>query len=358
MKITGITVEPITVKYKHAFTTAYGTERETIHALIKVYTDEGITGLGEAAPLQDFTGENYRTIEHAIKGKFEKALVGQTPFDHSRIHKDLNRVPGNPSAKSAVDIALWDIMGKALRQPLYALLGGKIRQRIETAEVIGFDKPALMAEAALSLKQQGFRTIKMKIGSGNVKLDVERVAAVRNAIGSDVDLRVDANNSYAVEKAIELGRRIRKYEIAYFEQPVSAKNLRGLARVRKAIDIPISADEAVHDAADALQVIKHDAADVLAIKFAKCGGICEAKSIAKIAESSGLKCVMISAFEVGVGLAADVHVACSSSSVELPCEIAIGPMYEDEFTSGILNGVTWLDVPDHPGLGVELITDR
>lgn len=355
MKITGIAIDPITVKYKHAFTTAYGTEHETIHGLIRVYTDDGIIGLGEAAPLQDFTGENYQTIECAIKGNFERLLVGLNPFDHSLIHNKLNYVPGNPSAKSAVDIALWDIMGKSTGLPVYSLLGGKFRDKIETAEVIGFDKPALMAEAALNLKRQGFRTIKMKIGSGNVRLDVERVAAVRDAIGPDVDLRVDANSSYSVEKAIHLGRKIRKHELAYFEQPVPAKNIRGLAKVRRTIGIPISADEAVHNAFDALQVIKHEAADVLAIKFAKCGGICEAKAIAKMAESSGLKCVVISAFEVGVGLAADVHVASSSPSVELPCEIAVGPMYDDKFTSGILNGVTWLGVPDKPGLGVELL---
>lgn len=354
MKISKITVRPITVKYKRDFTTAYGTEHETIHALVQVYTDEGVTGLGEAAPLQDFTGENYQTVEQVTKSNFEKLLIGLDPFNHSIIHHRLSQVAGSPAAKSAIDIALHDIMGKVLNQPVYRLLGGKFRERIETAEVIGFDEPEKMAEAALDLKRQGFRTIKMKVGSGNVKLDAERVASVRNAIGDDVNLRVDANNSYSVDKAIQLGRKIKKYDLAYFEQPVAARNFRGLAKVRQTTRIPITADEAVHTAADALQVIRHEAADNLAIKFAKCGGICEAKAIAKVAEAAGLKCVIISAFEVGIGLAADVHVACSSPSVELPCEIAIGPMYEDEFTTGLQNGITWLGIPETPGLGVKL----
>jgi o-succinylbenzoate synthase len=355
LKISKITVRPITVKYKRDFTTAYGTEHETIHALVQVYTDEGVTGLGEAAPLQDFTGENYQTVEQVTTSNFEKLLIGLDPFNHSIIHHRLSQVAGSPAAKSAIDIALYDIMGKALNQPAYRLLGGKFRERIETAEVIGFDQPEKMAEAALDLKRQGFRTIKMKVGSGNVKLDAERVASVRNAIGDNVNLRVDANNSYSVDKAIQLGRKVKKYDLAYFEQPVAARNLRGLAKVRQKTHIPITADEAVHTAADALQVIRHEAADNLAIKFAKCGGICEAKAIAKVAEAAGLKCVIISAFEVGIGLAADVHVACSSPSVELPCEIAIGPMYEDEFTTGLQNGITWLGIPETEGLGVKLL---
>jgi o-succinylbenzoate synthase len=355
LKITKITVQPITIEYKRGFTTAYGLERKTIHVLIQMFTDEGIVGLGEAAPLEDFTGENYLTIERLLKGDFQRTLVGMNPFDHALIHSKLNQTPGNPAAKSAVDIALWDIMGKTLNRPIHSLLGGKYRSRIETAEVIGIDEPAEMAEAAVDLKRQGFRTIKMKVGSRNVKLDAERVASVRGAIGSKVNLRVDANNSYSVEKAIQLGRKIKKHDLAYIEQPVAAANIKGLATVRRTVGIPITADESVHNAMDALKVVKHDAADFLAIKFAKCGGICEAKTITRIAELAGLKCVIISAFEVGVGLAADTQVAATSPSVELPCEIAIGPMYEDKFTTGILNHITYLDVSDKPGLGVELL---
>jgi o-succinylbenzoate synthase len=355
LKISKVTVKPITVRYKQAFTTAYGTEDHTIHALIQVYTDEGTIGLGEAAPLQDFTGETYQTIEQFIRSSYENALRGEDPFNHSVIHTRLNQIQGNPAAKSAIDIALYDIMGKALNQPVYQLIGGKFRNRIETAEVIGFDEPARMGEAALRLKSLGFKTIKMKVGSGDVRLDAERVAKVRNIIGDDVALRVDANNSYSVAKAIQLGRKIRKYDLAYFEQPVPARNLRGLAKVRKATQIPITADEAVHTAADALRVVKHEAADNLAIKFAKCGGICEAKTISKVAEAAGLNCVIISAFEVGVGLAADLHLAYSSPSVNLPCEVAVGPMYDDDVTTGLINGTTWLGVPDAPGLGVKLL---
>jgi o-succinylbenzoate synthase len=354
LKISKVTVNPITVRYKQDFTTAYGTENQTVHALVQLHTDDGIIGLGEAAPLQDFTGENYQTIERFINTAFEHTLKDQSPFNHSLIHSRLDKIEGNAAAKSAIDIALYDIMGKALKQPVYQFLGGKIRDRIETAEVIGFDEPEKMGEKALNLKNQGFRTIKMKVGSGNVKLDAERVANVRNAVGDDTHLRVDANNSYSVDKAIELGRKIRKYDPAYFEQPVKARNLRGLAKVKRATKIPITADEAVHTAADAIQVIKYEAADTLAIKFAKCGGICEAKAIAKIAETAGLSCVVISAFEVGVGLAADVHLACSSQSIDLPCEIALGPMYDDEFTEGLQNGTTWLAVTESAGLGVRL----
>lgn len=358
MKISKLTVDPITIRYKFDFTTAYGTERETIHALVRVYGDDGTVGLGEAAPLSDFTGENYQTVKQIITNEFTKLLVGQDPFDHTLIHSHLDKISGNAAAKASVDIALYDLMGKSLNVPVHSLIGGKLRTRIEVAEVIGIDKPSIMADAALKLKKQGFRTIKMKVGSGKVLEDADRVAAVREAVGNQVNLRVDANNSYSVEKAIQLGRKIRKCELAYLEQPVNARNLAGLAKVRQRTGIPITADEAVHTSKDALNVIKHEAADNIAIKFAKCGGICEAKAIANIAAAAELKCVLISAFEIGIGVAANLHVACSSSSIELPCEIGIGPEYDDEITTGLENGLTWIGVPTRPGLGIELSSMR
>jgi o-succinylbenzoate synthase len=355
MKIIKLTVDPITIRYKFDFTTAYGTEREAYHALVRVYADDGTIGLGEAAPLTDFTGENYQTVKKVVTEKFSKALLDLDPFDHTLIHSRLDKIPGNAAAKASVDIALYDLMGKSLSVPVHRFIGGKLRPRIEVAEVIGIDTPPHMADSALNLKKQGFRTIKMKVGSGKVLEDVKRVAAVRDAIGTKVDLRVDANNSYSVEKATQLGRKIKRYELAYLEQPVSAKNLAGLAKVRRKTGVPITADEAVHTSRDALKVIKHDAADNIAIKFAKCGGICEAKAIANIASAAGLKCVLISAFEIGIGVAANIHVACSSASIELPCEIGIGPEYDDEITTGLENGLTWMGIPTRPGLGIEVL---
>lgn len=354
MKISKLTVDPVTIRYKFEFTTAYGTERETVHALIRIYNDDGTVGIGEAAPLTDFTGENYQTVQKLVTNEFSKILIGLDPFDHSLIHSRLDKISGNAAAKASVDIALYDLMGKSLRVPVYRFLGGKLRAKIEVAEVIGIDEPSRMADAALRLKKQGFRTIKMKVGSGKVAEDAERVAAVRDAIGDRVDLRVDANNSYSVEKATQLGRKIKRYELAYLEQPVPARNLAGLAKVRRKTGIPITADEAVHTSKDALRVIRYDAADNIAIKFAKCGGICEAKTISNIANAAGLKCVLISAFEIGVGVAANIHVACSSASIELPCEIGIGPEYDDEITTGLENGLTWMGVPTRSGLGIEL----
>lgn len=355
MKISKITVHPIIIRYKFDFVTAYGTERETQHALVQIYADDGRVGIGEAAPLTDFTGENYETVEKMIIQNFAKMLIELDPFDHTLIHSRLNQIPGNRAAKAAIDIALYDLMGKSLGVPVFKLLGGKLRHRIEVAEVIGIDKPSRMADAALNLKKQGFRTIKMKVGSGKVQEDAARVAAVREAIGDNVALRVDANNSYSVEKAIQLGQKIKRYNLAYIEQPVPAKNLAGLARFRQRTHIPVTADEAVHTTSDLLQVIKHGAADNIAIKFAKCGGICEAKTIANIASAAGLKCVLISAFEIGIGVAANIHVACSSGSIELPCEIGIGPEYDDEITTGLENGLTWMGVPTKPGLGIDIL---
>jgi len=358
MKIVRLTVDPITIRYKFDFTTAYGTERETIHALVRIFTDDGMVGLGEAAPLTDFTGENYQTVKQLVTNEFSKLLVDLHPFDHTLIHSRLDNIPGNAAAKASVDIALYDLMGKSLNVPVHDFIGGKLRSKIEVAEVIGINEPSLMAIAALNLKKQGFRTIKMKIGSGKVQDDVDRVSAVREAIGDQVNLRADANNSYSVDKAIQLGRKIRRYELAYLEQPINSRNLAGLAKVRQRTGIPITADEAVHTPRDALKIVKYEAADNIAIKFAKCGGICEAKAITNIAAAAELQCVLISAFEIGIGVAANIHVACSSSSITLPCEIGIGPEYDDEITTGLENGLTWFGVPTRPGLGIELSSTR
>lgn len=176
MKISKLTVDPVTIRYKFEFTTAYGTERETVHALIRIYNDDGTVGIGEAAPLTDFTGENYQTVQKLVTNEFSKILIGLDPFDHSLIHSRLDKISGNAAAKASVDIALYDLMGKSLRVPVYRFLGGKLRAKIEVAEVIGIDEPSRMADAALRLKKQGFRTIKMKVGSGKVAEDAERVA--------------------------------------------------------------------------------------------------------------------------------------------------------------------------------------
>lgn len=355
MKISKITVRPVTIRYKRDFNTAYGPERETCHAIAEVMSDTGMVGLGEAAPLTDFTGESYQTVEAMFHGKFKHILLNSNPFDHALIHERLEAIKGNPAAKAAVDIALYDLMGKELGVPVFKLIGGRFRNRVEAAEAIGIDSPERMAEVASDLKRQGFKTIKMKVGSGRLADDAERVAAVRNALGSQVDLRVDPNNSYTVDRAMQFGRKIKRFDLAYLEQPVAAKNVKGMAKVRRTLGIPIAADEAVHNSEDALRVIKYEAADILVIKFAKCGGICEAKVIASLAKAAGLKCVLVSAFEIGIGIAANLHVACSSPSIELPCEIAIGPCYNDEFTQGLENHLTWINVPEAHGLGVNLV---
>ena len=353
MKIRSIDVRLLTTPLHMPFRTRYGQTDKVEHVVVKVETDEGLFGIGEAAPLVDFTGETPQIVEAFIQTVLSHLLVGNSPEDLEDLHQRMERIPGNTSAKAAVDMALYDLAAKSINRPLYMLLGGRFREQVEVAEAVGIGSPREMADQAVKLVELGFRTIKIKVG-GHLLEDVERVRSTRDAVGANVNIRVDANGSFSFGEALRFIHRIERYEPQYVEQPLRPDLIAEMAMLRKKISIPLAADESMHNPSDALRIISTGAADVLAVKLVKCGGIHNAKKILTLAEVAQIPCVMISPFEIGIGLAANLHLAYSSKIVESACELAIGTLYDDPFTKGLHIDYPYMSLPNSPGLGVSL----
>jgi muconate cycloisomerase len=268
---------------------------------------------------------------------------------------------GNYFTKAAVEMALWDIAGKAESLPLYEVLGGKVREFVPTKWSVSGVEPEKAADIASWAVAQGFKAMKIKVGI-EPDGDVARVKAVREAIGPEIKLGVDANGGWSPVIAIATVKRLCESGIYFAEQPVSPDQPEHLAEVRRSIPVPVIADESVFTLKDARVIAALKAADVFSIYVGKAGGIAEAMKITQFAQAQNLKCTVGSNLELGVGSAAMVHLALASRGVtaeEFPCDI-IGPLfYEDDIVREplpIKPGEARAN--DKPGLGVELDEEK
>src|SRR5438067_63899 len=260
--------------------------------------------------------------------------------------------------KSAVEMALWDLAGKAAGKPVYELLGGRVRDVVATKWSVSGRPPDEAARIARWALSQGFRAMKVKVGLGP-DADVERVTAVRAAIGPDIKLGVDANGGWGdPATAIAAIARLKPLGIYFVEQPIWAGDPEDMATVRRAAGIPIVADESLYTLADARQLARAGACDVFSIYIGKAGGIGPAKEIADFALAHGIACTIGSNLELGVGSAAMLHLGLAHRGITpeaYPCDI-IGPFYyvDDILTEPLDLHAGRGVAPNRPGLGVEL----
>ena len=355
MKITELRAYPMNLTPVSAFNVAYGSFSVFEYAYIELVTDTGLTGLGEASPDTEVTGETQETVLRDLRA-FAPAIVGFDPFDIELIMREMEkRGPNSPSALAAVDMALYDLMGKSLGLPVYRLLGGKTHPAVKAYPVVPLDSPEIMAGVAAKFTADGAGTLKIKLGT-TPEEDEARLKALRNAAGYSVLLKADINQGWGdAATAIRAIRAIEKYKLEYVEQPVRDKDIDGMAEVRRAVKVPIVADESLHSPADALEIIQKKAADILNIKLMKCGGIYRALQIQALAEAAGLPCLIGSMGESGIASAAGVHLAASKANI-LSCE-SIGPLFiRDDPSEGFLADLKNMVLlpPELPGLGVRL----
>ena len=323
-----------------------------LHTLVRIRTDNGLAGLGEASPLTHFTGETPESVQLAIEQFFASELIGRDPFDLESIHAWMNNAyPRNTTAKAALDMALFDLIGKALDTPVYRVLGGRTKTRIPLAKGLGIQSVDDTVREASEAVAKGYQTLKLKIGR-NPARDRDTLREVRNALGDAIHLRVDANQGYDPKSAVSLIRKLEPLDIQYVEQPVKAHDLTGLAHVRQAVGVPIAADESLQGLSEALNLIRLDAVDVLVIKLIKVGGIFPARKITALAEAAEKRCVVVSPYEIGIGTAAGAHLSLSSTTCSMACEFLDPSFRPEEPTEGLKMDGGWLDVPDNPGLGV------
>ena len=250
MKITDLKVETIKIPLKKPFRIAFAVQDHAVNVLVKITTDEGIWGIGEAAPFEPVTGENSATVLEVLK-LFRQGLIGMDAMNIEGIHQMMDRlISGNTSAKAAVDIALYDIRGKIMNQPLYKVLGGESNS-IVTDMTIGIDTPeAMAAEAKERVERDGFTILKVKAGICPAD-DIRALTLIRETVGPDIRLRVDANQGYTVGDAVKTLKAFEKVGVEAVEQCLPGWDLEGSAFVRSKVDLKIMLDESIHSPMDA-----------------------------------------------------------------------------------------------------------
>ena len=375
MKIVGLELIPLTMIFKANIKESFGTvgKRED-NLIIKIYTDEGIYGLGEACTLGPFYwGESQETVMGIIQHHlYPKVLEGADPFDVEMIHVKMDKfVYANTVAKAGVDYALHDIIGKKLGVPLYKLLGASkpYFDKIPTRASVGIDDPKAMAEKAAMLHEMGFGGIKMKVGLEPIK-DIERVKAIRDAIGPDMLIDIDVNGAYRAKEAVYMLRRVQDCGNIIVEQPVGRDDYEGMKYVRERVDIPIGACEAALSQQQIMRLIRMDACDFFNFKPTRSGGIFPAKQVMHMAEAAGKFIVLSEQLGSSVELSAVGHLAFSTPTIMIPGGYAAGVMgMAGRFTTEgsdadivdnpmQVKGGCLLPPTDNPGLGVDLVEEK
>jgi len=353
MKITDIRVETVDIPLLTPFKTALRTVTRIENVMVWVTTDSALIGYGGAAPAAAITGETLASISGAIE-YIRDHLVGMSLEDAERVFKRLNScLLDNASAKAAVDMAIYDLLAKAMKVPLFRLLGGKTKE-IKTDRTVSIETPEKMVAESRDILRQGFQILKIKVG-GDPELDLLRLQAVQDAVGAKIKIRIDANQGWSAKDAVRIGRELeaRKLNVELLEQPVAARDFSGLRYVREHLSIPVFADESVFSPKDALELVTMKAVDGLNIKLMKCGGIYNALKIAAIAETAGIPCMVGSMMESHLSVGAAAHFAVSRAIIkyfdlDAPLFCSYNPV-----GGGISYQGASLQLPDAPGLGVE-----
>ena len=316
MKITGIDWGGVSIPLRTPFKTALRTVASVEDIIVRVYTDTGDIGFGEAPPTGRITGDTTGAIVGAIQDHLAPALVGRPVDDFNDLMALVQGcVVHNSSAKAALDMALWDLFGKLRGVPVYQLLGGS-RNHLVTDLTISVNSPEEMARDAQIAVDRGFDCLKVKVGV-NPALDVERLAAVRAAVPSGITLRIDANQAWKPKEAVRIlnGMQERGLNIEFVEQPVAADDLEGMKYVTERSYVPVLADESVFSPMDAMKILQTGAADLINIKLMKCGGIYNGLKIATLAEMYGVECMIGCMLEGRVAVNAAAHLACARSVI-------------------------------------------
>jgi len=360
MKITRVEPIPILVPLKQGLTTktAHGEHIDSPYVIVQVHTDEGLVGLGEATLAPRWSGETSAGCAAAIAALISPALEGSDPRDVTACRQRIDGVMRmNPFTKAAVEMAVWDLAGKAAGLPIYRLLGGKVRNELPIKMVVGaFDVPKAVSLAEQFL-EWGVDHLKVKVGL-DPATDIARVRAVREAAGKEITLGVDGNCGWDLPTAKWALRELEPFDLHFAEQLVGTADPDDLARLRAASPIPIMADESAFTANDAWHLTAARAVDVLAVYPGKNGGIAQTMAIDAIAQAAGIACCMGSNLELGIATAAMLHVGVAASSIlatRYPGDY-IGPLYHeaDMITEPLDLGPRTAVPPAGPGLGVVL----
>lgn len=346
---TGIVQIPLKTPFKTALRQVYTAE----DLIVQIKADTGETGYGNAPATVVITGDSLESVKAAIEHTIGPKLIGMDIADREDILRIIDEsMVHNSSAKAALDIAVHDLFGQLYGIPLYRLFGG-CRTRLTSDLTISVNSPEEMASDALQAVQRGYDTLKLKVGTDAV-LDVQRVQAIRQAVGPAVRIRLDANQGWQVKEAV---RTIRKFEdkgfqIELVEQPVPAWDMEGLKLVTDQVDTLIMADEAAFTLHDVFRLLSMRACDLINIKLMKAGGLHKAFKMAALAEAAGVQCMMGCMLESKVGITAAASLSGGCSIITKNDLDAADLMAADPVHGGITYDKNEILLPETPGLGI------
>ncbi len=353
MKITNFKYERVKIKLKQPFVVALGVIEYCDSIILKIETDEGYYGYGEATPFEPVTGETIESVEKVLQ-IFENLIIGEDPLDIEKIHNIMDgAIVGNTSAKAAVDIALYDIKGKIMNAPLYKVLGGYDNE-VETDITVSIGKPEDMAKDAKEKVNKGFNILKVKTGIVPED-DLEAIKLIREAVGEDIRIRIDANQGWELNDAIRISRALEKYNVESIEQSLPYWDLDGAKILRDKTNIRVMLDETIKSSKDALRAVKRDAVDILNIKLMKSGGLYEAEKINAIGEAAGVRCMLGCMLETKLAITAAASlVAAKKNITEADLDSFIFCEDNDVFQGGFELEGSVIKLLDKPGLGIEV----
>lgn len=357
MKITEVSLGRLRVPLKTPFKTALRTVAFVDDVVAVVRTDEGRTGYGSAPATAVITGDTHGSIIEAIRHYIAPRVMGEDIADLNRVTALIQgSLTGNTSAKAAVEIAIYDLWGQLYDAPVYQLLGGGTPS-LTTDLTISVDDIDKMVADALDAVSRGFTSLKVKVGK-DIDIDVQRVRAIHQAVGERASLRLDANQGWTPKEAVRALGLIEDAGILLdlVEQPVKAHDIDGLRYVTERVATPVMADESVFGAAEAMEIIRLRAADIINIKLMKAGGISNALRIADIAAVHGVECMMGCMLESSIGVAAAAHVAIARSGVITRIDLdATSLCVSDPVEGGMTCDEADISVSNAPGLGIRHI---
>lgn len=356
--IKNISIYKLSMPLKKPFIISLGPITHAENIIVKITTDKGLQGFGECSPFMTINGENQDTA-FIVGQLLAKKLKGKNINEAQENLDAMNEVIyGNSSIKSAFDIAMLDASAQEAGMPLYKYLGGKKNKKIITDYTVSLGSAEQMAADALLIKQNGFKIIKVKLGT-SFKEDVERIKAIRDAVGKKVDLRIDANQGWDTQTAISTLNALHKYNIQYCEEPIARWDHSNLKKVKNKSRIPVMADESCCDHHDAARLISAKSCDMFNLKLGKSSGITNALKIIKLAEKADMQMQVGGFMESKIGMTANAHLSLTSKHIryydfDTPLMFA-----EDPVNGGIEykeNGL--VEVPETHGLGASISEER
>jgi L-alanine-DL-glutamate epimerase-like enolase superfamily enzyme len=355
--MTGTTIQSIEIyklfiPLKEPFVISLGPVNEVQNIILIIRTKDGCAGYGECSPYMTINGESIDTC-FIVGQYFARVLKGRNALDIAECIEAMDKtIYGNTSIKSAFDIALHDIAAQHAGVPVYQFLGGEKNKVLETDYTVSIGDPQKMTADAIKIKAQGFPAVKVKLGENKEK-DVERIKAIREGIGNDHPLRVDANQGWqTADRAIEVLKALAHYAIEYCEEPILRYRFMELNKVSRESPIPIMADESCGDEHDAERLIQLNACQMFNIKLGKSSGFYRGLKIARLGAKANMHMQVGGFMESRLGMTASAHLALANDHIH-HCDFDTPLMFTED---PVIGGINYLnrgiiDVPDTPGLG-------